>query len=595
MYGGRDGRRQPSPSERVPQDTSEGISDREERVFVLLRQQRERLQQQQEGLQQLRERLQLLETRPMGGESTRDPVRREEGRVPGDEKSKPVDRGKMCDAAPEVSPVSTSQLTLTKREGEVTGKGSSIPSSATVGSRRYASSGSDDLFEEEPEVPRRTRIHHDRARRRSPSSESSSGSRDEKRRRSRRSSGIQESSEPRARVRYSNLKLDKYDGTTPLEIFPLQFGNCVNHNQGNGAGKLTQLKGALKGTTAPVLMREQRWEIREREHADLIRERRFHEIDRSHLGCDHCFRIKFAVLIMQRRYRAQKLAAQQRYSYLCLRWAAIVAQGRFRALMIARKVRSQFLELRRVVIVCQRRYRAKLEAKDANHVAESNSTSDDDSRTMVVTLNASVIRLEIECNQVVEDLRESKKVPQALQDKLYSLQQDLATQVPAALSSDVITKVDFEALQRTMKRLEDKYTRVIRDTADPQDKIDHLEHLMHVQGETNSIGGYVSLYRQQRSILRARLAEKDGYIYRFASERGDVPTHSAPHKKRKRRRRGCGEGGEKGGGEYMLVDPIDPSPGPAAENALTGESLVEEPFSRPRRETRRTVRFRDSW
>ena len=66
--------------------------------------------------------------------------------------------------------------------------------------------------------------------------------------------------ERRTGERYQ-LKPDKYDGTTPLEIFFLQFDNCVEHNQWTTNENLAQLKGALKGTAAQVLMGAQGAEL----------------------------------------------------------------------------------------------------------------------------------------------------------------------------------------------------------------------------------------------------------------------------------------------------------------------------------------------
>jgi len=143
----------------------------------------------------------------------------------------------------------------------------------------------------------------------------------------------------------------------------------------------------------------------------------------------------------------------------------------------------------------------------------------------VESLNAAVVQLELERNHVLEELKESQRVQNALQDKLHNIQHDLATQAPASLNGDVITKVQFEALQHAMKQLEDKYTRVMRDKADLIDKTERLEHIiMQLQGETDTIGEYVSLYQQQRHILRQRTMEKDGYIYRLAQERLDMQT-----------------------------------------------------------------------
>ena len=50
------------------------------------------------------------------------------------------------------------------------------------------------------------------------------------------------------------MKLDKYDGSTPLEVFYYKFDNCCEYNQWNSAEKLAHLKGALQGSAAQVLI-----------------------------------------------------------------------------------------------------------------------------------------------------------------------------------------------------------------------------------------------------------------------------------------------------------------------------------------------------
>ena len=43
-----------------------------------------------------------------------------------------------------------------------------------------------------------------------------------------------------------------------------------------------------------------------------------------------------------------------------------------------------------------------------------------------------------------------------------------------------------------------------------------------MEGCVSLVGEYVTLYQQQRSILRQRTAEKDGYIFQLAHERLDM-------------------------------------------------------------------------
>ena len=48
--------------------------------------------------------------------------------------------------------------------------------------------------------------------------------------------------------------MDKFDGKESLEVFLLQFDNCSEHNEWDESEKLSQLKGALKGGAAQIMM-----------------------------------------------------------------------------------------------------------------------------------------------------------------------------------------------------------------------------------------------------------------------------------------------------------------------------------------------------
>lgn len=150
----------------------------------------------------------------------------------------------------------------------------------------------------------------------------------------------------------------------------------------------------------------------------------------------------------------------------------------------------------------------------------SDGTTAETNSSQVEFLSASVRQLEMERDKVIDQLRESQQMRRMLDEKMNAIQQDLANQVPATIDGDVITKVHFDALRHAMAMLEDKYTRVMREKADLVDKAENLEHIiMQLQGESDTIGEYVTLYQTQRSILRQRTAEKDSYIYQLAHER----------------------------------------------------------------------------
>ena len=90
------------------------------------------------------------------------------------------------------------------------------------------------------------------------SSESDRGKRtprkDSRKRRHGRPRGDDERDAGHTPTKRGYLKLDKYDGTTPLEVFLYQFDNCADYNRWNTSEMLAQLKGALKGNAAQILL-----------------------------------------------------------------------------------------------------------------------------------------------------------------------------------------------------------------------------------------------------------------------------------------------------------------------------------------------------
>ena len=53
-----------------------------------------------------------------------------------------------------------------------------------------------------------------------------------------------------------SMKVERYDGSTSFEAFLAQFENCSKYNGWNSEDKLLQLKGALRGSAAQVLLGE---------------------------------------------------------------------------------------------------------------------------------------------------------------------------------------------------------------------------------------------------------------------------------------------------------------------------------------------------
>ena len=146
---------------------------------------------------------------------------------------------------------------------------------------------SDDLFSEDDDIPKReyrlhghvgaqmsahqiSRADHDRhSQRRDSGATADIRRRESSRMRSRCAKSESESereSLERKDSRYSGrvqslrrkkheyLKLERYDGSTSLEAFLIQFENCADYNNWSESDRLAQLKGALRGQAAQILL-----------------------------------------------------------------------------------------------------------------------------------------------------------------------------------------------------------------------------------------------------------------------------------------------------------------------------------------------------
>lgn len=71
-----------------------------------------------------------------------------------------------------------------------------------------------------------------------------------------------------------------------------------------------------------------------------------------------------------------------------------------------------------------------------------------------------------------------------------------------------------------MKKLQERFTKLMDDVANLSDDKQRLEHLvLQLQGETETICEYIALYQKQRSILKQREYEKDIQLRLLTQER----------------------------------------------------------------------------
>lgn len=77
--------------------------------------------------------------------------------------------------------------------------------------------------------------------------------------------------------------------------------------------------------------------------------------------------------------------------------------------------------------------------------------------------------------------------------------------------------------EAAMRKLEERFTKLMTEVADLTDDKQRLEHLvLQLQGETETIGEYISLYQTQRRVLKQRDYERSNYLQKIESERQEL-------------------------------------------------------------------------
>ncbi|XP_070176381.1 golgin subfamily A member 2-like isoform X2 [Littorina saxatilis] len=153
---------------------------------------------------------------------------------------------------------------------------------------------------------------------------------------------------------------------------------------------------------------------------------------------------------------------------------------------------------------------------------ENGSENGDKSQTndLIDSLTATIKQLELERGQLYESLKEQRHLSDNLSVKVADLNEEVIRKSSDFVDSDKISRSDYEQLKTSMEMIQEKYTRVMRDKADLTDKADQLEHLVvQLQGETDTIGEYISLYHHQRALLQQRELQKNDYIAQLARDR----------------------------------------------------------------------------
>uniref|UniRef100_A0A2C9L5K9 Golgin subfamily A conserved domain-containing protein n=1 Tax=Biomphalaria glabrata TaxID=6526 RepID=A0A2C9L5K9_BIOGL len=138
----------------------------------------------------------------------------------------------------------------------------------------------------------------------------------------------------------------------------------------------------------------------------------------------------------------------------------------------------------------------------------------------IQSLQDTIRQLENERAQLYDSLKEQRALSDNLGIKIADLNEELIKTRTDNLDSDKISRGEYNELKNAMEMIQQKYMHVMKDKADLSDKADQLEHLvLQLQGETDTIGEYISLYHHQRALLQQRESQKNDYISQLARDR----------------------------------------------------------------------------
>ncbi|XP_046338569.2 golgin subfamily A member 2-like isoform X3 [Haliotis rufescens] len=176
---------------------------------------------------------------------------------------------------------------------------------------------------------------------------------------------------------------------------------------------------------------------------------------------------------------------------------------------------TQNRELRAMLI------RATEVKANSEHSIDADNESKRDG--VMESLQSTIQQLESERSQLVDNLREQRDLSDSLGIKVADLQEEILRKNQMNFDNDIITRADYDQLKMALEMIQDKYSRVMRDKAELTDKADMLEHMVtQLQGETDTIGEYISLYHHQRALLQQREHQKNDYITQLARDREEM-------------------------------------------------------------------------
>lgn len=155
--------------------------------------------------------------------------------------------------------------------------------------------------------------------------------------------------------------------------------------------------------------------------------------------------------------------------------------------------------------------------------SENNESSpmevDSERDELIASLQKTVRHLEVEREQLNQNLKDQRELSDKLSVNLADMQEEIIKQS----NGTAVSSLEYTKLENALEMIEEKYTKVMRDKADLCDRNDELEHIvLQLQGESDTIGEYISLYHHQRALLQQREAQKNDYISHLARDREEI-------------------------------------------------------------------------
>ncbi|KAF6214213.1 hypothetical protein GE061_008952 [Apolygus lucorum] len=176
----------------------------------------------------------------------------------------------------------------------------------------------------------------------------------------------------------------------------------------------------------------------------------------------------------------------------------------------------------------------------ASRAIEQNTSLKSQLTEMNTEMNHSIVKLNNEKLDLTEKLQHAEYMIKELNGKLEKYDHkenvvyiDSVAQCPMIFQKDYSVQTDVDDLEivvdpehatpEAMKLLEQKLKKTMEQVAGLSDEKQRLEHLvLQLQGETETICEYVTLYQNQRGLLREKVLEREKQLALLSKERKEL-------------------------------------------------------------------------